>query len=189
MRPKREAPIEASQGGPLPFKRPEGVLCCPIQASLGLLGRKWSIVILRDLTFLPDLTFGQILKRNPGLTPRVLSFRLRELRSEELVEKVADPRDDRKVHYRLAPKGRDAIPILTALAAFGMKHLPSAVFVDGKPRSLGDVFPGQAQHLLGGLYWYATEDMGRKPAPRLSLPSSVAPLAAQRRHGDGAAPG
>jgi DNA-binding HxlR family transcriptional regulator len=146
---------------------------CPIRATLGILGRKWSIVILRDLTFLSGLTFGQILARNPGLTPRVLSFRLRELRTEEMVEKVADARDDRKAHYRLTAKGRDAIPVLTALAAFGMKHLSVRVFEDGKPRSLGEVFPGQAGRLLGDLDSYAAEDKSRKPALRLALPVSV----------------
>jgi DNA-binding HxlR family transcriptional regulator len=159
--------------GSLPFKKPEGVLRCPVQATLGVLGRKWSLVILRDLTFRSDLTFGQILSRNPELTPRVLSFRLRELRSAEIVEKVSDPRDDRKVHYRLTPKGQDAIPILTAMAAFGMKHLAQEVFVDGKPRSLNDVFPGQSQHLLGTLRGYAVEDKDREPAPRIALPTRV----------------
>jgi DNA-binding HxlR family transcriptional regulator len=173
MKRERENPRESVQRGPLPFKKPEGVLMCPVAATLGILGRKWSIVILRDLTFLSDLTFGQILSRNPGLTPRVLSFRLRELRAEEIVEKVADARDERKSHYRLTAKGRDAIPVLTAMAAFGMKHLSAKVFEDGKPRSLGDVFPGQAHHLLGDLDLYAVRDLDRKPAPRLSLPSSV----------------
>jgi len=173
MHRRHADPSDAPQPGPLPFKRPEGVLLCPIRASLGIFGRKWSIVVLRDLTFRSDLTFGQILARNPGLTPRVLSFRLRELRAEEMVEKVADARDERKVHYRLTSKGRDAIPVLTALAAFGMKHLSSKVFEDGKPRSLGDVFPGQAHLLLGDLDGYAMQDKVRKPAARLSLPTSV----------------
>jgi DNA-binding HxlR family transcriptional regulator len=130
-------------------------LGCPIRASLGILGRKWALVVLRDIAFWPDQTFGQLLIRSKGLTPRVLTNRLRELRSEELIEKIADPHDDRKVHYRLTRKGKDVVPILMALSAFGLRHLAPIVTADGRPRTLEQTFPGLAPALLRDLYQFA----------------------------------
>lgn len=147
---------------------PKDSIGCPIRASLGVLGRKWALVVLRDVAFRPDPTFGQILARSRGLTPRVLSNRLRELRAEELIEKVADSHDERKMHYRLTHKGKDAVPVLVALASFGMKHLADQVVPDGRPRSLEKLFPGRAPGLLRDLYRYAVSDI-----PRSGRPTSI----------------
>jgi DNA-binding HxlR family transcriptional regulator len=130
-------------------------LDCPIRASLGVLGRKWALMILRDIAYHPDPTFGYILGRSEGLTPRVLTNRLRELREEELIEKIADAHDERRVHYRLTEKGKDVVPILIALSAFGMRHLAPQVVRGGKRRTLEQTFPGLAPVLLRDLYQFA----------------------------------
>ena len=134
---------------------PSDGLGCPIRASLGILGRKWALVVLRDIAFWPDPTFGELLRRSRGVTPRVLTNRLRELRTEQLIEKVADARDDRKVHYRLTEKGKDVLPVLMALSAFGLRHLTPQVTGDGRPRTLEQTFPGLAPELLRDLYRFA----------------------------------
>jgi DNA-binding HxlR family transcriptional regulator len=134
---------------------PEDAIGCPIRASLGVLGRKWALVILRDIAFWPDLTFGQILKRSDGLTARVLTNRLREMRLGGLIDKIADARDERKVRYRLTEKGKDVVPVLMALSAFGLRHLAPQVRPDGKPRTLEETFPGLAPVLLRDLYRFA----------------------------------
>lgn len=133
-------------------------LDCPIRATLGALGRKWALVILRDIAYRPDPTFGYILGRSQGLTPRVLTNRLRELREEGLIEKIVDSHDERKVHYRLTQKGKDVVPILIAMSAFGMRHLVPHVTREGKPRSLEQTFPGLAPYLLRDLYRFAVSD-------------------------------
>jgi DNA-binding HxlR family transcriptional regulator len=141
----------SSIGGMLP----DDALGCPIRASLGVLGRKWALIVLRDIAFRPSPTFGYILSRSQGLTPRVLTNRLRELRQAELIEKVADAHDERKVHYRLTAKGKDVVPILMALSAFGLRHLAPEVTSDGRPRTLERTFPGMAPGLLRDLYRFA----------------------------------
>jgi DNA-binding HxlR family transcriptional regulator len=140
---------------------PDDALGCPIRASLGILGRKWALVVLRDVAFWPDQTFGQLLARSRGLTPRVLTNRLRELRSAELIEKIADPHDERKVHYRLTQKGKDVVPVLMALSAFGLRHLAPRVTADRKPRTLEQSFPGLAPALLRDLYQFAHSSPAR----------------------------
>ncbi len=134
---------------------PDDALGCPIRATMGVLGRKWALIILRDIAFRPSPTFGYLLSRSPGLTPRVLTNRLRELRREELIEKVADAHDERKVHYRLTAKGKDVVPILMALSAFGLRHLVAPTGRGSQPRTLEQTFPGMAPGLLRDLYRFA----------------------------------
>ena len=84
-------------------------LQCPINSSLRVLGRKWALLVLRDIGFMasienggtagsPKLTpravpvnFSQILRGNPGLSPRLLCMRLKELQTEGLIEGLIDP--------------------------------------------------------------------------------------------------
>lgn len=133
---------------------------CPISASLGVLGRKWALAVLRDVAFYKSVRFSDILRNNPGLTPRMLSFRLRELRKENFIRRVPHNPDENGVTYELTEKGTDVIPILTAFLSFGMKHHADTVFEDGKPRTLGQVLPGAQCELLGPLARYAAEGDG-----------------------------
>jgi DNA-binding HxlR family transcriptional regulator len=91
----------------------------PIRASLDVLGRKWTFLILRDVAFLKLERFGQIRRNNPGLTARVLSRRLRQMTDEGLLTKE---RHGAESHYRLTKRGEDAIYILLALLRYGMRH-------------------------------------------------------------------
>jgi DNA-binding HxlR family transcriptional regulator len=130
---------------------------CPIRTSLdlGCLGRKWALVVLRDVAFSRDVTFGQILRKNSGLTPRALSMRLRDLQREGVIERMADRVDNRKVHYRLTSQGEDVVPILTALIQYGILHHSDKVFKDKRPRELESLYPGNQEFMLGRLERFA----------------------------------
>lgn len=122
---------------------------CPIQASLGVLGKKWTLLILRDVAALGTVRFSQIQHRIDGLGARVLSKRLKELQAEGLVAKVPDAEGDPT--YRLTEKGRDAWPILASFIQYGMKHKAATVFADKRPRTLAEVFPGKQRIMTGRL--------------------------------------
>ena len=130
---------------------------CPIRSSLGVLGRKWALLVLRDIAFLGPMSFTQTLSHNQGLTPRVLSMRLRELRREGLIERIADSTDDRVVKHRLTKKGLDAVPVLTALIQYGARHHAQRVFEDNRPRNLRELFPERQKLMLGQLIAYARD--------------------------------
>src|SRR5437879_8591248 len=91
----------------------------PIRESVKRMGRKWTLLILRDMAFLRLNRFGQILRNNPGLTPRVLSRRLDQMAEEGLVERT-DKGDS--VTYRLTARGEDAVFILLAFLRYGIRH-------------------------------------------------------------------
>jgi len=115
---------------------------CPIKASLGTLGKKWTLLILRDIAFLKIDRFNQILRSTPGLTPRVLTLRLKELRDDDIVEPFLVRRRPRLVRWRLTKKGQDTVPIMMSFISFGATWYSREVFEDGKPRTAGELFPG-----------------------------------------------
>src|SRR3989442_4398876 len=76
----------------------------PVRGSVKALGSKWTLLILRDIGFLRLDRFGQILMNNPGLTPRVLSRRLRNMQKEGLIERTV--RSDRIIHVNSSRRKR-----------------------------------------------------------------------------------
>jgi len=114
---------------------------CPIRTSFGVLGKKWTLLILRDIAFLKVDRFNRILRSIPGLTPRVLTLRLKELRGDGIIEPVVIQRRPRLVRWRLTKMGQDTIPILMSLISFGATWYPQSVFEDGKPRTAEELFP------------------------------------------------
>ncbi|MDH2900453.1 MAG: helix-turn-helix domain-containing protein [archaeon] len=123
---------------PLPTKLKVEFENCPVQASLGVLGRKWSLLVLRNIELFDKHRFNEMLKVTPGITKRVLSIRLRELEREGFIEVSDSGRNYLK--WDLTEKGKDVLPILMMLAQFGSKWYADQVFADKTARSLGDVF-------------------------------------------------
>ncbi len=75
----RDKPILTPRGFAIPTVQPKA---CPIHASLGVLGRKWALLLLRDVAFHEHVRFSDMLRNSPGLTPRILTMRLKELQEE-----------------------------------------------------------------------------------------------------------
>lgn len=143
---------------------------CPIQASLGSLGRKWTLPIIRDIAFSPGTSFSAIRRHNPGLRQRTLSIRLRQLAAEGLIERRKAPNGYTGGRYELTAQGREIWPVLSALIQYGVRNFPATVFADGQARDIEEVFPGGASLMLGHLAEFARmerragEGNGRAPA-------------------------
>jgi len=117
---------------------------CPIRTSLGVLGKKWTFLILRDIAFLKVDRFNKILRTLPGLTPRVLITRLHELEKSGLIKAVVIQKRPRLVKWELTEQGKDTVPILLSFIAYGAKWFPDVVFEDGQARTVKQLFPNLA---------------------------------------------
>jgi DNA-binding HxlR family transcriptional regulator len=99
----------------------------PLRRSLRALGTKWTLLLLRDMAFLKLARFSDLLRNNPGLTPRVLSRRLAEMQVERLIVRSEA---GRRISYTLTPRGQDAVYVLLAFLRYGLKYhdkiLPAA---------------------------------------------------------------
>jgi DNA-binding HxlR family transcriptional regulator len=103
---------------------------CPIERSSALLGRRSTLVILREAAY-GTARFDDFVRRT-GLTESVTATQLRELVSDGLLEKrpYQEPGQRARQEYVLTQAGEDAVPVLLALAAWGDKHLPRKHRID-----------------------------------------------------------
>ena len=121
---------------------PNGPICnCPIATTLSILGKKWTMLVLRDIAMRDMGRFTQLMRGIPGITPRMLSARLKELEREGMMVKTANRKSAKAVRWVLTEKGWDALPILFSYTAFGTKWFASEVFTDGKPREMREIYP------------------------------------------------
>ena len=121
---------------------------CPIRTSLGVLGKKWAMLLLRDIGILGVDRFNRLLASNPGLTPRVLSMRLKELEKEGYIMCVEKAKSPIIVRWSITEKGRDIIPVLLQFTAFGSKWHADIVFEDKKPRKPDELFQPKAKKMI-----------------------------------------
>jgi DNA-binding HxlR family transcriptional regulator len=113
---------------------------CPVQASLGVLGRKWTMLILREMSMRNVQRFSEMMRAIDGLTPRILSARLKELEEDGIIKKTGED-GSQAVRWSLTEKGWDALPILMGFFAYGLKWYPEMVFSDGRAREISEVYP------------------------------------------------
>lgn len=90
---------------------------CPIAHSTGLVGDRWSILIVREL-MLGQSRF-QDLQAQTGASSQVLAARLKRLEADGLVERHAYSERPPRHEYRLTDKGRDLMPVILALRTWG----------------------------------------------------------------------
>ncbi|MEO9363092.1 MAG: helix-turn-helix domain-containing protein [Nitrososphaera sp.] len=121
---------------------------CPIKASLGVLGKKWTMLILRDIGIRKIDRFNRLLESIPGLTPRILSRRLKELEAKGFIDCVENKDSPMIVRWTLTNKGRDTLPILLQLVVFGSKWHADEVFKDRRPRTLNELFNPDATKFI-----------------------------------------
>ena len=95
---------------------------CPISSSLDIWGDKWSLLIIRDLMYAKECTYGDFLKSAEGIATNILATRLQNLEEDKLIEKLAHPDSKAKVLYKLTPKGIDLLPILIEVHLWAEKY-------------------------------------------------------------------
>ena len=91
---------------------------CPVELSLDFVGGKWRTVILAWLKEAPH-RYGELRKRVPGLTDKVLTQRLRELETLGLIAKQPVGRQRSTHVYGLTRRGESLRPVLDALYDWG----------------------------------------------------------------------
>jgi DNA-binding HxlR family transcriptional regulator len=95
---------------------------CPLNASVEMLGDRWSLLILRDMMLRGYETFNEFLQSDEKIATNILTDRLRRLESYGIIETERDPADGRKMIYTLTPKGIDLAPVLTEMVLWAARH-------------------------------------------------------------------
>jgi DNA-binding HxlR family transcriptional regulator len=95
---------------------------CPVSCSLDIWGDKWSLLIIRDLMFAKECTYGDFLKSPEGIATNILAARLQVLEENKIIEKLEHPDSKAKVLYRLTRKGIDLLPLLIEINLWAEKY-------------------------------------------------------------------
>ena len=97
---------------------------CPIARTLDLVGDRWTLLILRELLFV-DQRFSDLRANLRGISATLLAERLKALAKQGLVETRELPPPAARTVYCATARGREAVPILQAMARFGIALLPA----------------------------------------------------------------
>jgi len=110
---------------------PEELKKCPVDNTFRIIGKKFTVLILRNMIYTKQKHFNEFLNSIEGINPNTLSTRLREMERNELIERKIFHETPVRIEYHLSEKGKDLLPILEQMAAFSMKHAPE-IFRNGK---------------------------------------------------------
>jgi len=95
---------------------------CPLNASVEVLGDRWSLLIIRDMMLRGFRTFKEFLQSDEGIATNILADRLRNLETHGIIRAKQDPSDRRKIIYFLTQKGKDLAPVLTEMVLWAAAH-------------------------------------------------------------------
>ncbi len=95
---------------------------CPLNASVEMLGDRWSLWILRDMMLRGSHTYKGFLECYEGIATNILADRLRKLQAYGIIVAKPDLNDARKSSYLLTPKGSGLAPVLTEMVLWAAAH-------------------------------------------------------------------
>ena len=95
---------------------------CPLNASIEMLGDRWSLLIIRDMMLRGFRTYKEFMECYEGIATNILADRLRKLVSYGIIRAQRDPSDGRKMIYVLTAKGIDLAPVLTEMVLWAAGH-------------------------------------------------------------------
>ena len=94
---------------------------CPVEITMGLIGDKWKVLIIRDL-LTGTKRFGELKKSLNGITQKVLTNNLREMEASGLVNRKVYAEVPPRVEYSLTEIGWSLKPILDSMVVWGNSY-------------------------------------------------------------------
>ncbi|MBI2007705.1 helix-turn-helix transcriptional regulator [Candidatus Saccharibacteria bacterium] len=92
-----------------------------VAKALSIMGNKWTALLIMELAAGPS-RFSALEAALRGISPRTLSQRLDKLEQQKIITRKNYAEVPPRVEYDLTAKGRDLIPILKSMAAWGDKY-------------------------------------------------------------------
>jgi DNA-binding HxlR family transcriptional regulator len=118
--------------------RIEGMKRCPLDNTSKLIGKKFTLLILRNMMS-NQSRFNQFIESIEGMNPKTLSTRLKEMEKNGLIHRKIYHETPIRIEYFLTEKGSALKSILDQMATFSVQFCPKDVFKDGKPRRYQEI--------------------------------------------------
>ncbi len=100
------------------MRKKEDLPECPIATTVSLIGSKWKLLIIRNLTGRP-WRFNELQKSLDGISQKVLTDSLRELVSDGIVYREDYKTNPPKVEYGMTDLGKELCTVLNSMESFG----------------------------------------------------------------------
>lgn len=101
---------------------------CSAARALELVGERWSLLIVRNALF-AGMTRYNDFRKGLGIATNILKARLDGLVAAGIMERRGTSRNPDHYEYLLTDRGRDLVPVILALTAWGDRWLAQ----DGPP--------------------------------------------------------
>ena len=109
-------------------KAPPPPAGCPMGTCMRLLGGAWTPNVIWQLSGGPR-RFGELCRDIHGISPKMLTARLRELQAKRVVIREVAPTSPPSVEYALSQLGRELIPVIDTIVKVGTRLLQDAAGV------------------------------------------------------------
>ena len=94
---------------------------CPVATTVGLIGSKWKLLILRNLLMRP-WRFNELKKNLDGISQKVLTDSLRSMEADGIVSRTVFAEVPPRVEYSLSELGESMRPVIKAMEVLGMRY-------------------------------------------------------------------
>tara|TARA_A100001015_G_scaffold266001_1_gene314863 strand:+ start:214 stop:666 length:453 start_codon:yes stop_codon:yes gene_type:complete len=96
---------------------------CPLTSAVDIVGDRWTLVIIKLMLIQYCHTFKDISESEEGIAPNILSSRLKNMLSLDLIIKTHPPNNKKVNIYHLTEKGLSISPIVYDLMAWSDTYL------------------------------------------------------------------
>ena len=116
----------------------EGMKNCPLDITSRLIGKKFTVLILRNMMS-NQTRFNQFIESIEGINPKTLSTRLKEMEKNGLIRRKIYHETPIRIEYYLTEKGIELKSILDQMVVFSTRYCANDVFKDGKSRNYKEI--------------------------------------------------
>ena len=100
----------------------EELPACPVETTLSLIGNKWQVLILRDLSLNGTMRFKELQRSIGTVSQKVLTSNLRAMEESGIVHREVFAEVPPRVEYSLTEAGASLKPVLDAMWAWGENY-------------------------------------------------------------------
>jgi DNA-binding HxlR family transcriptional regulator len=93
---------------------------CAVSKTLKIVGSKWTMLLLHNI-FEGKKRFGELQRSLPGISPKTLTIRLKELERDGIISKKVFAEVPLHVEYSLTEKGKSLRGVFRSLENWGNK--------------------------------------------------------------------
>ena len=96
---------------------------CPVDLTLRFVGGKWKLLILSHLYNYKTRSYSEIRDNLPGISEKMLSQQLRELKQDDLIQKHIVTKKPLRVDYSLTKQGESLSDLYVLASNWGIAYL------------------------------------------------------------------